>query len=186
MTVRGQWLVVLGIITLLAGGAFTAMHFLGDELTAIGVGSSAPAFSAKTLPRGETPALTKTLGSYKGEVVLLNVWATWCGPCRDEMPSIEALHKGYGPKGLKVVAVSVDAPGDTQKIEDFVREFGLTFEVLHDIDGKIRQEYRTTGVPETFVIDREGKIRRRSWVENWNSESNQRFIASLLAEPRAE
>ncbi|WP_373061904.1 peroxiredoxin family protein [Gemmatimonas sp.] len=182
MTAKQQWLVVLGIVAILVGGAFTASHFLKDELTSISVGSDAPGFAAKTLTG--TPTM-KTLTNYRGEVVLLNIWATWCIPCRTEMPSIEAVHQALGPKGLKVVAVSIDDEGAEQKIRDFAKEFKLTFEMLHDPDGSIQGIYRTTGVPETFVIGRDGVIRKK-WIgaEDWNSEGNQRLLLSLLAEPK--
>ena len=64
----------------------------------------------------------KTLADYKGDVVLLNIWATWCAPCRAEMPSIERLHREFGPRGLKIVAVSVDDPGQQKTVRDFARE----------------------------------------------------------------
>lgn len=183
MTAKQQWLVVLGIVALLAGGAFTASHFLKDELTSVSVGSDAPGFAAKTLTAN--PATMKTLTDYRGDVVLLNIWATWCIPCRTEMPSIEAVHQALASKGLKVVAISIDDAGAEQKILDFAKEFKLTFEMLHDPDGSIQGIYRTTGVPETFVIGRDGIIRKK-WIgaEDWNSEGNQRLLASLLAEPK--
>ena len=127
----------------------------------------------------------KTLTDYRGDVVLLNIWATWCIPCRTEMPSIEAVHQSLGPKGLKVVAISIDDEGAEQKIQDFAKEFNLTFEMLHDPAGTIQGIYRTTGVPETFVIGRDGVIRKK-WIgaEDWNSDGNQRLLSSLLAEPK--
>jgi cytochrome c biogenesis protein CcmG, thiol:disulfide interchange protein DsbE len=182
MTAKQQWLVVLGIVAVLFGGAFAASYFLKDELTSVSVGSDAPGFAAKTLT---APAAMKTLTDYRGEVVLLNIWATWCIPCRTEMPSIEAVHQALGPKGLKVVAISIDDEGAEQKIQDFAKEFKLTFEMLHDPAGTIQSIYRTTGVPETFVIGRDGVIRKK-WIgaEDWNSDGNQRLLASLLAEPK--
>jgi cytochrome c biogenesis protein CcmG, thiol:disulfide interchange protein DsbE len=182
MTAKQQWLVVLAIVAVLGGGAFAASHFLKDELTSVSVGSDAPGFAAKTLTAA--PAM-KTLTDYRGEVVLLNIWATWCIPCRTEMPSIEAVHQTLGAKGLKVVAISIDDEGAEQKIQDFAKEFKLTFEMLHDPAGTIQGIYRTTGVPETFVIGRDGVIRKK-WIgaEDWNSDSNQRLLASLLAEPK--
>jgi peroxiredoxin len=182
MTAKQQWLVVLGVIAVLAGGAFTASHFLRDELTSVSVGSDAPGFAAKTLTA--TPSM-KTLTDYRGDVILLNIWATWCTPCRTEMPSIEAVHQALGPKGLKVVAVSVDNEGEEQKIRDFAREYQLSFEMLHDPSGAIEGIYRTTGVPETFVMARDGTVRKK-WIgpEDWNSEGNQRLLQSLLAEPK--
>ena len=183
MTVKQQWMVVLGIVAVLAGGAFTASHFLKDELTSIGVGSDAPGFAAATL---DTPAKMKSLSDYRGEVVVLNIWATWCIPCRTEMPSMEKLYKELGPKGLKMVAVSVDNGGEEQKIRDFVKEYGLTFEILHDGAGAIQGIYRTTGVPETFVLDRDGVIRKK-WIgaDDWASEGTKALLTQLLAQPKS-
>ena len=182
MTSKQQWLVVLGIVAVLVGGAVTASHFLKDELTSVSVVADAPGFAAKALTA--TPAM-KTLTDYRGDVVLLNIWATWCIPCRTEMPSIEAVHQSLGPKGLKVVAISIDDERAEQKIQDFAKEFNLTFEMLHDPAGTIQGIYRTTGVPETFVIGRDGVIRKK-WIgaEDRNSDGNQRLLSSLLAEPK--
>ncbi|HEU4629694.1 MAG TPA: TlpA disulfide reductase family protein [Gemmatimonadaceae bacterium] len=181
MTVRQQWTLVLGVVAVLALALWTATHFLRDELFPVTIGSEAPDFTARTLG---TPATTKTLDDYRGEVVLLNVWATWCAPCREEMPSIEALHRRYGPRGLKVVAVSIDEPGSEDAIRDFARQFGLSFEILHDASGDIQRIYQTTGVPETFVIGRDGIIRRKQiGATDWSSPANRAVIARLLGVP---
>jgi thiol-disulfide isomerase/thioredoxin len=117
-------------------------------------------------------------------VVLLNIWATWCGPCRIEMPSMQRLHEQLGEKGLRIVAVSVDDPGFEAKIQAFAEEYKLTFEILHDAPARIKQQYQTTGVPETFIVGRDGRIRRRIiGSDDWSSASNIAFIERLLAEP---
>ena len=184
MTVRQQWLAVLGVVALLGAGLFAAVHFLGDELFPVKVGAQAPDFRASTLAAGPAAAPEKTLADYRGQVVLLNIWATWCGPCRVEMPSMQALHKELGPRGLKVVAVSIDDAGTERKIQDFAREYGLTFEILHDPAGAIQKAYQTTGVPETFVIGKDGVIRKKEiGAANWNSASRRAVVQSLLAEP---
>ena len=118
MTAKQQWAIVAAVVAIMAGGAATASHFLADELTPVTVGSKAPIFAGATID--EKPTI-KSLNDYKGEVVLLNVWATTCLPCRDEMPSIEKLYKDYQPKGLKIVAVSTDVPGMSQSIRDFAK-----------------------------------------------------------------
>lgn len=178
MTARQQWNIVLSIVVLLGGVLAMATHYLGDELFPVAVGSQAPPFSATTLDA--TPK-TKTLADYKGKVVLLNVWATWCPPCREEMPSIERLHKEFGGQGLAVVAVSVDDPGKEAEIREFVREFGLTFEILHDPAAGIRKNYQIAGYPETFVIARDGVIRKKVIAAaDWSSEANRTLIRELL------
>ena len=123
----------------------------------------------------------KTLGDYKGKVVLLNVWATWCEPCRVEMPSIEKLHREFGPQGLSVVAISVDDPGAEQRVRDFVKELGLTFEVLHDPKQVTTRNYQITGYPETFLIARDGIIRKKLiGASDWSSEGNRALVRELL------
>ena len=183
MTTRQQWVVVAAVVALLAAGLVTATHLLGDEMFPVSVGARAPVFSARTLdPR---PA-TKTLADYRGEVVLVNVWATWCAPCRIEMPALEALHQSFGPRGLHIVAVSIDDPGMEDAIRTFAREYHLTFEILHDASGAISRQYQTTGVPETFVIGRDGVIRKKViGAMDWNSDGTRALVAQLLAEPRS-
>ena len=182
MTTRQQWGIVGAIVLLLGGGLATATHLLGDELFPVSVGARAPDFSARTL---DARPATKTLADYRGEVVLLNVWATWCGPCRIEMPALQALHESFGPRGLHVVAVSVDDAGMEDAIRAFVREYRLTFEVLHDAPSAISRRYQTTGVPETFVIGRDGVIRRKViGAVDWNSVGTRALVAQLLAERR--
>ena len=128
---------------------------------------------------------SKGIDAYQGEVVLLNIWATWCGPCRIEMPSMQRLQERLGPKGLRIVAVSVDDPGQAGAIRRFAQELGLTFDLLHDPTKTIERTYQTTGVPETFLIGRDGTIRRRSiGAEAWDSEANVAQLERLLAEQR--
>lgn len=182
MTAKQQWMVVLGVVALLAGGAFAATHLLKDDLVSVAVGSEAPGFIVKTVD--PTPRM-KSLSDYRGDVLILNIWATFCIPCRTEMPSIEAVYQALGPKGLRVAAVSVDQSGFEQQIREFISEYKLTFDVLYDDTGAIQSIYRTTGVPETFVIGRDGVIRKR-WIgaEDWNSAANRKMLEELLAEPK--
>ena len=181
MTMRQQWGIVLGVVLLLAVTLAAGVHFLGDELFPVAVGSQAPEFKAVTVAGAKR---TKTLADYKGKVVLLNVWATWCEPCRVEMPSIEKLHREFGPKGLSVVAVSIDDPGSESRITDYTKELGLTFEVLHDPDQAISRNYQITGYPETFVIARDGTIRKKVIAAaDWSSEANRALVRELLGLP---
>lgn len=177
MTMRQQWAIVAGIALVLGGGLFAASHLLGGELYPVSIGSQAPAFRAKELGVDTY----KSLADYKGKVVLLNVWATWCPPCQAEMPSIEKLYQRYGAQGLNVVAVSVDDAVSEDSIRAFARDFGLTFQILHDPTGRIEQTYQTTGYPETFVIGKDGVIRKK-WIgaADWNDQGNRALVAQLL------
>jgi len=178
-----QWVIVGGIVAAIVVALGIASYALGDTLHAIEAGTVAPSFKAVTVAAGE-PSKAKTLADYKGQVVVLNVWATWCNPCRAEMPSMQRLQESLGPKGLKIVAVSVDNAGMEQPIRDFAKELGLTFEILYDASGDIQTTYQTTGVPETFVIGRDGVIRKRVLAAtDWAAEPQQALIRQLLAEP---
>lgn len=180
MTRRQQVAGVVAAVVIIAGAFFAIDKLFHDEIFPIVVGSTAPGFTAQTL---DSHPRAKSLADYRGQVVLLNVWATWCLPCRVEMPSIEKLHQAYAPKGLKIVAVSVDDPGTDAQIRDFVKSFGLSFEVLHDPPNRITDAYQLTGYPETFVIGRDGVIRKKVMqATDWNSADNRALIERLLAE----
>jgi cytochrome c biogenesis protein CcmG/thiol:disulfide interchange protein DsbE len=154
------------------------------RFTPLDVGSSAPDHSVQTLA-GDTVSLS----SFAGDVVLLNIWATWCRPCVVEMPALQRLHDQLGERGLRIVAVSVDAPagligafgqpgGD---VAAFVDRFGLTFTVLHDPSGDIRTRYQVNGLPTTYVIDRDGRIRRKVMgAAEWDTDAFADQIRDLL------
>jgi len=181
MTARQQWSVVLGIVALLAVALYGATHVLGDELFPVAVGMEAPPIQGTTLVG---PKRVKTLADYRGKVVLLNVWATWCGPCREEMPSMEKLYREFGPQGLEIVAISVDDPGTEKAILTFAKEYGITFEILHDPDKITAKHYQVTGYPESFIIGKEGTIRRKVFAAaDWSSETNRVLIRELLGNP---
>jgi peroxiredoxin len=102
------------------------------------------------------------------------------------MPSIEQLHRTLAPKGLKVVGISVDDPGTEPQIRDFLKQYGVTFENLHDPkgqSGEVSELYQTTGYPETVIIGRDGIIRKKLiGASNWNSPENRGLVERLLAE----
>ena len=152
MASRSQWIAVGGIVAalLIALGLGLA---LSPDLFPVAVGSRAPEFTAVDVATGDTVGLAK----YRGHVVLLNIWATWCVPCETEMPSMQRLHQDLGGQGLTIVAVSIDqASGEV--VRTWAAQRGLTFKILHNQSGRIQSIYQTTGVPESFVIDRSGVI----------------------------
>jgi cytochrome c biogenesis protein CcmG, thiol:disulfide interchange protein DsbE len=189
---RTQWAVIGGVVAVLGLSLWFASVKLGDELFPLAIGAEAPKFSAVPVPESgaTTPipaSAAKSIEDYKGNVVLLNIWATYCIPCRTEMPSMQRLHEQLAGKGLSIVAVSVDAPGLEATIRAFADEYKLTFDILYDEPQRIQKQYQTTGVPETFIIDRSGRIRRRiigfNPADDWTSAANIAFIERLLAEP---
>jgi len=174
---RKQWIVVGAIVAVLAAALVLGLK-LSPQIFPVEVGSTAPMFHATALADGKA----KSLADYKGQVVLLNVWATWCAPCRVEMPSIEHLHQEYGPQGLKIVAVSIDE-ASAEVVREFIRERGFTFPILLDPSRDIERIYQTTGVPESFVLNREGVIVKKViGATEWDSAVNRDLIRRLLAQ----
>lgn len=177
MTNRGQW-VAVGAVLVTVGGVVGAGLALSGDLAPVSIGSKAPSFRAVSLATGDSVGLTQLAG----DVVLLNVWATWCAPCEQEMPSMERLHQELGPEGLKVVAVSVDE-GDADGVRRWVTERKLTFQVLQDRTRSIERIYQTTGVPESFVIDRHGVIVKKIiGATEWDHPAQKALFRRLLAE----
>lgn len=181
MTTRQQWTIVGIVVVILGGGLFAGVKLFADDLFPVEVGSTAPTFQAKDVHTGSV----KTLADYRGEVMLLNVWATWCEPCKIEMPSMEELYKAYGPRGVHIVAVSIDDGIAEDSIRAYAKNLGLTFEILHDPTHEIERAYQTTGYPESFVIDRGGVIRRK-WISaaDWNSPASRALFDELLGRSR--
>jgi len=174
MTNRQQWVAI-------ASGAMALVFVVAlvikirPQMNLLEVGSRAPDFHAVDLATGRAT----TLADYKGKVILLNIWATWCQPCRVEMPAIQRMHKKLGGTDFQVVAVSIDADGDSV-VSAFKRDLGLTFQILHNQSGDIQQIYQTTGVPESFVIDRDGIIVKKViGAAEWDGPVNETLIERL-------
>jgi peroxiredoxin len=175
------------VATLLLGFMVVAAWVARDRFQPVVAGELAPDFSVQDL-NGDPVSLS----DYEGKVVLLNIWATWCGPCKEEMPSMERLYREMKGEDFEILAVSVDAalgetdqqgnPGSSKdRLADFASEYGLTFPILHDPDGRIQTTYQTTGVPESFLLDREGVIRRRlAGATVWDHDRYRELIRSLL------
>lgn len=121
-------------------------------------GNPAPEYTARTL-EGDAVSLTQLRGS----VVLLNVWATWCAPCVREMPGLETLHEQYDDQGLRVLGASIDRGSAEREVRRFLDSNNIEFTILLDPDQNVTQRFRTLGVPETFLIGRDGVIAHR-WI----------------------
>jgi len=118
-------------------------------------GNPAPDFTLKDLAGKPVQ-----LSSLKGKVVLVNFWATWCPPCREEVPSMVRLNQAMQGKPFQMLAISIDE-GGKDAVESFFRKGGVTLPALLDTDGKVAKRYGTTGVPETFVVDGKGVILKK-------------------------
>lgn len=118
------------------------------------VGSAIPEYSSMWLDGSRFD-----LASRKGTVVLLNVWATWCGPCRYEIPELKKMQAELGPKGFEVVGISVDeGPGNEQEVRAFVAEKAIEYPVVLDPEGRILLLLETSTVPTTVLLDKNGKV----------------------------
>ncbi|HEV8600419.1 MAG TPA: TlpA disulfide reductase family protein [Gemmatimonadales bacterium] len=171
-----QWALVIAVVAGLGLGAAALVKF-GPKIEGVDIGKRAPDYRMARLGTTDSVSIHQEA---KGQVTLINIWATWCIPCRAEMPAMEKLYQELGPKGLRILAVSIDE-GDARDVQQFVQELGLTFEILHDRSGGIQRVYQTTGVPESFLLDKNGMIVKKVIGEHpWGSPSNQRIVANLL------
>jgi peroxiredoxin len=142
---------------------------------ALKIGDEAPNFLLKDLEGFQV-----SLDQFRGKVVLLNFWATWCGPCRIEMPAMEQLYKSFSRKDFEILAVSTDPQG-TAVTRPFQQEMGFTFPVLHDADFRIGLRYGARTLPMTFLIDQQGIIRKRIFgARDWNTPEGRRLVQSLM------
>lgn len=118
------------------------------------VGDPAPPYAATTLGGDSID-----VASLKGKVVLINVWATWCHPCREEIPYLLTLYNRHRSQGFEIAGVSVDTYGQEDDIRKFVEEFRMTYPIWRDPDERIQSLYLALGVPSSYLIDRTGTLR---------------------------
>ena len=172
--------------TAVLAASVVAFAWVGREnYQPIIAGAEAPQFTVNDLDGNAV-----SLSDYRGRVVLVNIWATWCLPCREEMPSMQRLYTELADTDFEILAVSVDVrfgeqdPNNGQLGGDlvaFAEEYGLTFPILHNPGGDIQRTYQTTGVPETFLIGRDGVIYKKvAGGTSWDAEVNMDLVRRLL------
>jgi peroxiredoxin len=121
-----------------------------------------------------------SLADYRGKLVLLNIWATWCAPCVAEMPSMEKLYQKLKNEGFILIAVSIDETG-AEAVMPFIKKHKLSFPVLTDTQGDIKHLYQVTGIPESFIIDKNGMIVEKIvGPRDWATSSAIRFFRNLI------
>jgi len=173
-----QWLLVGAVVATLAAGAAWLSKY-GPDIQTVSVGSRAPDFQAVDLATGDSVSLRDR---YRGAVTLVNIWATWCEPCRVEMPAMEKVYGDLAPQGFRIAAVSIDE-GPPDDVRAFGRDLGLSFDLLQDRTTRVQQVYQTTGVPESFLLNRDGVIVKRViGAHDWDSPVNRALIERLLSE----
>lgn len=171
-----QWIVVLVVIAGLVSGAVALTRF-GPEIQRVEVGAPAPDFRAIDLATGDSVSFRE---HYQGAVTLVNIWATWCIPCRVEMPAMERVYQDLAPRGFKIAAVSIDE-GSPDDVRAFAKDLALSFDLLQDRSTRIQETYQTTGVPESFLVNRDGIIVKRIiGAHDWGSPVNRALVERLL------
>ena len=151
-----QSVVIIGLIVILVGILILLQtkdsFYQPSSVARLSKGRPAPDFSLPGLDGQKV-----SLKDYRGKVVLVNVWATWCPPCVEEMPSMEKLYQELKGDGFEILAVSIDESG-AKDVGPFMKKHKLSFPALTDPEGTIKSIYKTTGVPESFVIDKDGTL----------------------------
>ncbi len=163
------WLLVVGLVVVLGGckraeKAATGTHgnttTATATTTAAATGTVAGTEAGAMMPEYAATNLDGSkfeLASHRQKVVLLNVWATWCGPCRFEIPELQRMHNQYAARGFEVVGVSVDE-GDADPVRQFVGENKMTYPIVLDPDGKLANILETSVLPTSVLIGRDGRI----------------------------
>lgn len=173
-----QWIFVLTIVGGLVIGIVMLAKF-GPEVAPVAVGERAPDYQAMNIATGDS---VRVRSGYKGHVTLVNIWATWCVPCKVEMPSMQQLYDSLSPLGFRIAAVSIDQD-DPKAVKEFTDQLGITFDILQDRKGEIQQAYQTTGVPESFILDQDGIIMKRViGAYDWTAPVNVNLIRRLLGD----
>ncbi len=176
-TMRHRRGVAVATVALLLGLATFLLVRYVPTATGAQIGDRAPDYRVLRLADRDS---VRVRSNYAGHVTLVNIWATWCVPCQAEMPSLQRLYQAYQGRGFRVAAVSIDA-GAPAPVRAFAQAHGLTFDILQDRSGDIEDAYQTTGVPESYLLDRHGRITYIALGgENWDSPANRQRIARLI------
>ena len=158
------------------GAAFTGSTAMAqDPGPPLAAGTHAPAFTAKSLGGSKV-----SLSGLRGHVVLVDFWATWCGPCKMAMPTLQHLYKQYSPGGFRVVGMSVDDASTVGDIRPLIKQMGITYTITtsNDYNNKAESNYNVNGIPSQFLIDKKGVVR---WSQSGYSEDEGTELSALIA-----
>ncbi|MBK8616758.1 MAG: TlpA family protein disulfide reductase [Anaerolineales bacterium] len=178
-------------------GQFIAMMMIGTGFVALGIMlflllnknaasaqdfSAVPAqvnFFAPELILEDLAGNRVSLNDYRGSVVLVNLWATWCPPCREEMPALQKFYEKYKADGF--VLIAIDQEETREVVAPFVKEFGLTFPIWLDADYLAQREFNTMNLPSSYVIDRTGKV-RLMWIGGISKNNLEKYVPDIIME----
>jgi len=170
---------IIYLIIILVLLLFVGVSFGEDSFSELGfirpkIRVEAPSFTLKDLD-----GISRKLQEFKGKFIFLNFWATWCHPCRDEMPEMKKLWRKFKNKDFVIIAIAVDK--NIQTVSKFCKTYDITFPVLLDLEGKVRKKYEVTVLPMTYIIGKDGKITGRIiGSRKWGSDTVETFINSIL------
>lgn len=171
--------IIFILAVIIIGGIFSWVFysfFRPETKGRLEIGSAAPDFK---LP--DINGLNVRLSDFRGKVILLNFWATWCPPCREEIPSMQSLYEKLNNNGLEIIAVSIDKKGK-EAVTPFVKNHQMTFRVLLDPEQEISTTYGVNAIPESFILDKEGKIVNKvTGALNWMEEASIKYFEKLLS-----
>jgi len=169
------WTVLLLAVALMPALTSTVAPLLAAQRGVVKPGEPAPNFQLRDM-NGQTVSLS----DLRGKIVLVNFWATWCGPCRIEMPAMERLYRTYDRKDFEILAVSTDAQG-VAVTRPFQQENQLTFPILHDADFRVGLSYGARTLPMTFMVDRQGIVRQQIFgARDWEAPEAHQLIQMLM------
>lgn len=174
------FLLVIGIGLVLAAGA--SLFFLPKAqaetelagVSAVPVPVSFPAPQVQLTDLNNTPV---SLADYRGQVVLYNAWATWCPPCKEEMPTLQAYYDAHKSEGFVVIAIEDGEP--VQEVADFVKEYGLTFPVWPDEKWVATTAFKTENLPTSFLIDRDGQV-KLTWTGAISMNMLEKYVTPII------
>lgn len=168
----------LGLLLVAASGYFILRNASPrSDLSAVPVQVN---YAAPELTLTDTQGISRSLADYKGQVILVNLWATWCPPCKEEMPAFEAYFNKHKDDGFVIIAINDGDPAPD--VIQFVEEYGLTFPIWLDPTYTATEEaFKTLNLPSSFVIDRNGKIRLQ-WVGGINRRMLEKFVTPIIEE----
>ena len=151
----GVTIAILAVVTMACGGVGGQSGAAADVQLGNRAGMRAPDFTLTEVTTGESVSLSQ----FRGRPVLINFWATWCGPCRLEMPHLQAAYEQYKDKGFTVLAVDIEFDDGPQAVQEFIDELGLTFPIVKDVTGTVEvDKYNVLGYPTSVFVDRNGII----------------------------
>jgi len=157
------------------------VNAIADPFSDMGVSRPKTSLPAPEFTLTDMDGERHHLSDYRGNVVLIHFWATWCLPCRAEMPAIHRMSRTFDGRGLKVLCVNVDR-GERQAVEGFMQDIGLHFHTLLDPQGEVRKRYEVFALPTSYIIGRDGRILGRAVGErNWDSARGRALIEYLIA-----